>query len=175
MKKQNKRTFTVKELSAILGVTPRALSSWSESGYVTKHSRGKYDPVEAFQHCVKRTVEGRVSNREGGGNAGDNFLEAKLTAKRAQVRLSKMNVKIQKIQMIPKSLLENALADVVVTFRSQILQLALSSPEIVNGRTEEMLREVLTDMVNNIFEEQLKDRLSIKKLISEAYDVLFNK
>lgn len=172
--KLKNRQFTVKELAEIVGVSPRAVSGWSDSGFVEKLGRGKYNPVDVFEHAVKRHVEGKLANNEQ-DDMGDDLLSAKLDATRAKVRLAEMNTKIQKLQVIPSGLLIAALGDAVVTFRSQLQQLAMSSPEVAAGRDSVELDMVLMDMIDNIFKEHLDGRLSMRRLIEEAYEELFGK
>ena len=154
------KTVNKTELSEIIGVSQRTLTTWQKNGMPiavdgTRGTENLYDTEEIIQWMIHRELQRRISDH-GGDEAElyDYEMErARLT--HHQANIASLDEQVKEGKLIPSEIVETAWVDFVAAFRAKTLSIptkaahhfiTLSDLNQIQDCLKEHLNEALSEL-----------------------------
>lgn len=149
------KTVNKTELSEIIGVSQRTLTTWQKNGMPiamdgTRGTENLYDSEEIIQWMIQREINRRITDH--GGNEAE-FYDYEMERARLthhQANIASLDEQVKQGKLIPSDVVEGAWVDFVAAFRAKVMSIPTKAAHQFIALTE--LTQVQDCMKEHLFE-----------------------
>ena len=155
-------TVNKTELSEIIGVSQRTLTTWQKNGMPiamdgTRGTENLYDTEEVIQWMIQREIQRRIADHGGDEDQWFDYEKERARLTHHQANIAALDEQVKEGRLIPAEVVQGAWDDFVAAFRAKTLSIptktahhfiTLSDLNQIQDCLKEHLNEALAELAD---------------------------